>query len=202
MADALRVRLPTAAVLAVIFMGACGYPDPTPNGGAAATTLQTTPTPAAGADAFDEGAGKTPIKYPDGLQILDLKAGDGATVPRGASVSVHYSGWLANGTLFDSSSLHGGQPLCANLDPNAQGQQGACTSVIPGWNEGLPGMKVGGRRKLTIPPALAYGSQGAPPTIPPNATLVFTVEVVSIVAQPTPAPSPSATHTPSPSPTK
>lgn len=201
MADALRVRLPTAAVLAVLLLGACGYPDPTPNNGGVATTLQTTPTPAAGADAFDEGAGKTPVTYPDGLRVLDLKVGDGPMVPRAASVNVHYSGWLTDGTLFDSSRQRG-QPICANLDPNAQGQQGACTSVIPGWNEGIPGMKVGGRRKLSIPPALAYGSQGSPPTIPPNATLVFTVEVLSIEAQPTPSPSPSATPAPSPSPPK
>ena len=193
-------RLP-AAVLAVLLLAACGYPDPSPGGGPVATTVETTPTPAAGGDAFDEGAGKTPVKFPDGLQYLDLKVGGGETVPRGASVSVQYSGWLSDGKLFDTSRQRG-QTLCAILDPNAQGGQGDCTPVIPGWDEGVPGMKVGGRRKLIIPPALGYGSQGAPPTIPPNATLVFTVEVVSIVAQPTPTPSATAAASPSPSPTK
>lgn len=202
MADALRAmtRIPAVA-LAFLVLVACGYPDPTPSGGPVATTVETTPTPVAGADAFNEGAGKTPIKFPDGLQIVDLKVGDGPAVLKGASVSVHYSGWLSDGKLFDSSRQRG-QPLCAILDPSAQGGQGDCTPVIQGWDEGVPGMKVGGRRKLIIPPALGYGPQGSPPVIPPNATLVFTVEVVSVVAQPTPTPSATAEPSPSPSPTK
>jgi len=172
-------------------LGACGYPDPTANNGPVATVATTTPTPVPGADDFNEGAGRTLVKLPDGLQILDLKQGTGTTVATGATVMAQYTGWLSNGTKFDSSRDRG-QPLCAIL-ANSQGQ-GDCTSVITGWNEGIPGMKVGGRRKLVIPSALGYGAQGSPPVIPANATLVFTIEITSIVSnQPPPSPSPSRT---------
>ena len=204
------LHLATVSAATAILVAACGYPDPNPGNGPVATTIQTTPTPAAGADDFNEGAGKTPIKFPDGLQIIDLKVGDGATVPSGATVSVQYTGWLAsNGNKFDSSRDPGrGQPLCAILVSAAQ-QSGNCTPVIAGWNEGIPGMKVGGRRKLIIPPSLGYGDQGSPPIIPGGATLVFTVELISIVSTappptptPTPTAPPSAAPSPSPSPSK
>ena len=192
-------HLAAAAALAPIVMTACGYPDPNPDTGPVATTNQTTPTPAAGADDFNEGAGKTAIKFPDGLQIIDLKVGDGATVPPGATVMANYTGWLAsNGNKFDSSRDPGRQPICAILSAGAQ-QQGNCFPLIAGWNEGVPGMKVGGRRKLIIPPRLGYGDQGAPPTIPAGATLVFTVELISITS--TATPTPSAPPSPSPQPT-
>jgi FKBP-type peptidyl-prolyl cis-trans isomerase FkpA len=187
-------QLPTIAALAALLLAACGYPDPAPDRGPVATTTTTTPTPIAGADDFNDGAGKTPIKFPDGLQVVDLKVGTGAVVPAGASVDVQYTGWLSNGTKFDSSRDRNNQSLCAIL-ANVQQAQGNCTPVIPGWNEGVPGMKVGGRRKLTIPSALAYGDQGSPPTIPGGATLVFTIELVDIAAQPSTSPTPS----PSPS---
>lgn len=193
-----------AAALTAIVVTACGYPDPNPDTGPVATTNQTTPTPAAGADDFNEGAGKTPIKFPDGLQIIDLKVGDGPTVPPGATVMANYTGWLAsNGNKFDSSRDPGRQPICAILSSGAQ-QQGNCFPLIAGWNEGVPGMKVGGRRKLIIPPKLGYGDQGAPPTIPAGATLVFTVELISITstATPTPSPPPSPSPQPSSSPTR
>ena len=192
-------HLAASAALTAIVMTACGYPDPNPDTGPVATTNQTTPTPAAGADDFNEGAGKTAIKFPDGLQIIDLKVGDGATVPPGATVMANYTGWLAsNGNKFDSSRDPGRQPICAILSAGAQ-QQGNCFPLIAGWNEGVPGMKVGGRRKLIIPPKLGYGDQGAPPTIPAGATLVFTVELVSITS--TATPTPSAPPSPSPQPT-
>jgi peptidylprolyl isomerase len=189
-----RALLPAAATaIAVLVAGACGYPDPTPAGGPPAAVSTTTPTPTAGGDAFHEGDGRTYVKFPDGLQFLDLKVGTGQTVPANATVDVQYTGWLSDGTLFDTSRQPGRDVLCAIL-VNTQSTVGNCTPVIPGWNEGVPGMKVGGRRKLIIPPALGYGAQGAPPTIPANATLVFTVELVSIVTTATPPP-------PSPSPT-
>ncbi len=181
--------------LLAAFLTACGYPDPAPDNGPVATTNETTPTPASGADAFNEASDRTPVKFPDGLQYIDLKTGTGATVPAGASVSVHYTGWLAsNGQKFDSSKDRN-EPLCVILAQSAQQPQGDCTPVIPGWDEGGPGMRVGGRRKLIIPPALGYGEQAQGP-IPANSRLVFTIELLSIVAQPTPtpagAPSPSA----------
>jgi hypothetical protein len=198
--------LAATAGVAALLVNACGYPDPTAgNGGPVAAVPTTGPSQATGIDDFNEGAGKTPVRFPDGLQILDLKVGDGDTVKAGATVKARYTGWLSNGQKFDSSADHGGTPLCAILS-NTQQQNGDCTTVIPGWTEGVPGMKVGGRRKLTIPASLGYGNQGIQGVIPPGSTLVFTIQIDSIVAQstPTPSPTPTAPPTPSlsPSPTK
>ncbi len=175
----------TAAVLGgLLSLSACGYPDPTPNQGPQAGVQAATPTPSPGADSFSTGADQTPVKYPDGLQYVDVKAGTGAQVKKGDQISVQYTGWLSNGTKFDSSR---DRKTPFDLAIGA-GQ------VIPGWDEGVPGMKVGGIRRLVIPPALAYGAQGSPPTIPANSTLVFLVEVV---ADKGPAPSPSPSASPS-----
>jgi FKBP-type peptidyl-prolyl cis-trans isomerase len=112
-----------------------------------------------------------------GLKIEEQVVGTGATAEKGKTVSVHYTGWLLDpskpdgkGEKFDSS-LDRGQPL---QFPLGQGQ------VIRGWDEGVAGMKVGGKRRLTIPPDLGYGSQGAGGVIPPNATLIFDVELVDV----------------------
>jgi peptidylprolyl isomerase len=108
---------------------------------------------------------------PTQLQVKDLKTGTGAEAKSGDQVSVQYIGVLYdNGSKFDSSYDHG-QPFSFKL---GGGQ------VIPGWDQGVAGMKVGGRRELIIPPDLAYGAQGQPPTIPPNATLVFVIDLVSV----------------------
>ena len=104
------------------------------------------------------------------LIIEDLTVGDGATASAGQSVSVHYTGWLTNGQKFDSS-VDRNEPFEFNL---GRGQ------VIPGWDQGVAGMQVGGKRKLTIPPEMAYGSRGAGGVIPPNATLVFDVELLAV----------------------
>ena len=112
----------------------------------------------------------TMTKAPSGLWYTDVAVGQGAEAEPGRTVSVHYTGWLTNGTKFDSSRDRG-EPFAFTL---GAGQ------VISGWDEGVKGMKVGGRRKLVLPPQLGYGDGGAPPAIPPGATLVFDVEVLGI----------------------
>jgi len=104
------------------------------------------------------------------LIIEDLVIGNGAAAQAGQSVVVHYTGWLTSGQKFDSS-VDRNDPFDFRL---GAGQ------VIPGWDQGVAGMQVGGKRKLTIPPNLAYGSRGAGGVIPPNATLVFEVELLAV----------------------
>lgn len=106
---------------------------------------------------------------PSGLKIQDLKVGDGPSPKMGQTVSVHYIGWLENGTEFNNSHKGLGKPVDFTLG-----------EVIPGWNEGLASMKVGGKRKLFIPSKLAYGPQGRPPAIPPNSNLIFEIELLAI----------------------
>ena len=107
---------------------------------------------------------------PSGLVIEDLVAGDGAEATVRNYVTVHYTGWLTDGSKFDSSHDRD-EPFSFML---------GAFQVILGWDEGVQGMKVGGKRKLTIPPDLGYGRQGAGGVIPPNATLVFEVELLEV----------------------
>jgi len=108
---------------------------------------------------------------PSGLIIEEIVVGEGAEATKGKRVSVHYTGWLTNGRKFDSS-VDRNDPFDF---PLGRGH------VIPGWDEGVAGMKIGGKRKLTIPPNLGYGASGAGGVIPPNATLVFEVELLEIL---------------------
>lgn len=106
------------------------------------------------------------------LQIEDLNIGTGREAQAGQTVSVHYTGWLTNGDKFDSSKDRN-VPF-----PFALGRG----QVIQGWDKGVVGMKVGGKRKLTVPPDMAYGARGFPPVIPPNSTLVFEVQLLEILS--------------------
>jgi FKBP-type peptidyl-prolyl cis-trans isomerase FkpA len=105
-----------------------------------------------------------------GLTIEDTTHGEGTAAVAGHTVSVHYTGWLTDGKKFDSSRDRN-QPFEFKL---------GASHVIAGWDEGVQGMKIGGKRKLTIPPALGYGAHGAGGVIPPNATLVFEVELIEV----------------------
>jgi FKBP-type peptidyl-prolyl cis-trans isomerase len=105
---------------------------------------------------------------PGGLEVWDVAAGSGPVVPAGGRVTVHYTGWLTDGTVFDSSKSRG-KPATFAL-----GQ------VVKGWQEGIPGMRPGGVRRLKIPGPLAYGAAGVPGLIPPDATLVFEVELIAL----------------------
>ncbi|NTV11141.1 MAG: FKBP-type peptidyl-prolyl cis-trans isomerase [Zoogloea sp.] len=112
----------------------------------------------------------TQITTESGLIIDELEVGTGTEAAAGRQVSVHYTGWLTDGTKFDSSKDRN-EPFAFPL---------GMRYVISGWDEGVQGMKVGGRRKLTIPPQLGYGARGAGGVIPPNATLVFEVELLDV----------------------
>jgi FKBP-type peptidyl-prolyl cis-trans isomerase FkpA len=107
---------------------------------------------------------------PSGLTIEDIVLGEGAAAASGQSVTVHYTGWLTSGSKFDSSKDRN-DPFVFHL---GAGQ------VIRGWDEGVQGMQVGGSRQLVIPPAMGYGARGAGGVIPPNATLLFEVELLGV----------------------
>ena len=177
---------------------ACGYSDPYAGSPPIANESpgpSAAPSVSPGADDFNTCRQLSGVTYPDGLKVADLKVGTGDVAKRGQNATVQYTGWLTSGQSSDSSRQSGRSAFTFQI-----GQ----SQVIGGWDEGLPGMKVGGKRCLTIPSALGYGSQGQTDQqtgrviIPPNATLIFEIELVSVA----PGPSPSPTPSPSPSPSK
>lgn len=197
------MRLPTRPAIAIaialtasaVVLGACGSDDTktpsTPkatvasqgvkpgtsaaNTAPAATKPASTPSPTATPEPLSDGnaPGIPPLTgeiVTDGqLRYIDEKVGDGAQPQKGQHVTVNYTGWLTNGTKFDSS-----------VDRNEPFQFVLGGNVIAGWNQGVATMKVGGKRRLIIPASLGYGARGAAPRIPPNATLIFDVELLSV----------------------
>jgi FKBP-type peptidyl-prolyl cis-trans isomerase len=134
---------------------------------------QTAPAQKAAAKPATAGPTKItgePTKTASGLEYWDIKVGTGAVAQSGQHVKVDYTGWLTNGKKFDSS-VGTGRPFDFTL---------GASQVIKGWDEGVAGMKVGGKRQLRIPPDLAYGEKGYPGVIPANSTLIFDVQLVDV----------------------
>ena len=169
-----RILVITGALAATVTVAACGSKAPgvqlAPSSGATAASVPTTPTPP---PQLQSKPTVTPPKNCANNQLItrDLIPGTGQAAQAGQTVTVNYVGVLCKtGKEFDSSWKRN-QPFTTAL---------ANGNVIPGWVKGIPGMKVGGRRELIIPPAQGYGKSGSPPTIPPNATLVFVVDLLSV----------------------
>ncbi len=163
----IRSVLAALIILALAFAACGGDDNETPTDGA------NTPAATEGTATMSDQEGPPPVSAEptvtaSGLQIIDVEVGTGAEAVAGATVTVHYTGWLEDGTVFDSS-VERGQPVTFPL-----------TGLIQGWQEGIPGMKVGGTRRLIIPPELAYGENGSPPTIPGNAVLTFDIELLDV----------------------
>jgi len=161
------LALVTGLGLVVTLAAACGgggeEASPTP-------TVRGTQAPGTQAAGGPPAVSGEPTTTASGLQFIDIKVGSGASPQRGQTVVVNYTGWLTNGTKFDSS-VDRGQPFSFVIGTG---------KVIKGWDEGVASMKVGGKRRLIIPPDLGYGAGGNPPIIPANAQLIFDVELLEI----------------------
>lgn len=164
----LRGLFLTIVLCAALAIAGCGGGDDSTTGGGGETASAAAPP--------ESTETKPTVEVPNGpppnqLESEDLVEGEGPAAKAGDEVSVHYVGVnYKNGKEFDSSWGRG-EPFTFPLGAGF---------VIPGWDQGVAGMKVGGRRELTIPPELAYGAEGSPPTIPPNETLVFVVDLVAV----------------------
>ena len=172
----MRRSLRLALAVLALALGAAGCGDDDEGDGSAATGTTTAPAATTTSEQRADLSKKPVVKPPSGappskLEIKDIVKGSGQAAKAGDQLTVQYVGVnYANGKQFDAS-WDRGQPFSF---PLGAGQ------VIPGWDQGLVGMKPGGRRQLTIPPDLAYGAQGSPPDIPPNATLVFVIDLQRI----------------------
>lgn len=176
------VKLPTliVAFLAVLVVAGCGGDDDSTTESTETTTAAESPSTGGSSSGGGSNSGgektKPKVTVPKGappkqLQINDIETGNGAEAKSGDQVTVHYLGvGYDSGEEFDSSWSRS-QPFAFGLGAGM---------VIPGWEQGIEGMKVGGRRELTIPPNLAYGSAGSPPVIGPNETLIFVVDLLAV----------------------
>lgn len=170
-----RMTESRAAIIVLLGLAAAGCRDTAPEEAARSDSPATTTADATGEIMETEFATELNVdldqmdRQSSGLHVRDLEIGDGAFATPGDLVNVHYTGWLPDGTQFDSS--RGSSPFSFELGAGM---------VIPGWDEGVAGMREGGRRQLVIPPALAYGAPGMGGVIPPNATLVFDVELLEV----------------------
>ncbi len=168
----------SGGALLALFASGCYQASTTQNTASATASAATESAPVAKAadasaktaDAAASAIVAKEVALAGGLKYVDLKVGDGDIAEAGLTASVHYTGWLTDGTKFDSS-VDRGQPFPFRI---GAGQ------VIRGWDEGVKGMRIGGKRKLTIPPDMGYGANGYPPVIPANATLVFDVELLGL----------------------
>ena len=172
-AGAAAVAVAIVAVVAVLVLrsggGSSAVANPTPLVGATVVVADQTPQSSEPPPAVSG----EPTVTSSGLKFIDTVVGTGATPATGQTVVVDYTGWLSDGTQFDSSLNEGRTPFefVLGADPK---------QVIAGWEEGLATMKVGGKRRLILPPELAYGASGNPPTIPANAELTFDVELAEV----------------------
>lgn len=152
------MKTPISSLIAALTLAACTSSDSPSSPPVAPTSAAPTST------------GNTTRTTSTGLIIETLATGNGPVAKSGDKVSVHYTGWLTNGTKFDSSRDRN-EPFNFRL---------GAAQVIPGWDEGVAGMQPGGKRRLTVPAHLAYGPRGAGGVIPPNAVLIFEVELLAI----------------------
>lgn len=168
-----KILLPLLAALLALVIAGCGDDDSGSTSADATTAESTSGGGDSGSDVDTSTKPEvdTPDELPDELVVNDIVEGDGATAEKGSLITVQYVGVEAeSGEEFDAS-WDRGMPFSFQLGGG---------EVIKGWDQGIEGMKVGGRRELIIPPALAYGKQGSPPAIGPDATLVFVVDLLDV----------------------